>query len=105
MGVVALAPWITSGEPRDQLGGRRVLVVHGTRDRITSHAESRRYAEAVRTIADEACFIGLRGCGHTMLHRAGTWSRLTADYVLHAGLGIEPGPVIAAALAHGAIST
>ncbi|HET7667319.1 MAG TPA: alpha/beta fold hydrolase [Mycobacterium sp.] len=103
VGVVALAPWIPPGEPRDQLDGRRLLVVHGTRDRVTSPAESRRYVEAIRGSGDEACYVGLRGCGHAMMRRAGVWSKLTTDYVLHAGLGIEPGPVIASALVRGEV--
>jgi predicted esterase len=102
-GVVALAPWITPGEPREQLGGRRMLIVHGTRDRITSYEESRRYAASARSIADEACFVGLRGCGHAMVRRVTTWNRLTAEYVLHAGMDADLGPVLAAARARGEV--
>ena len=103
VGVVALAPWITPGEPQNQLAGRRLLVVHGTRDRITSAPESRRYVQAVRPITAEALFVGLSGSGHAMVRRARRWNRLTTDYVLHAGLGIAPGRLFTSALSRGDI--
>lgn len=103
VGLVALAPWITPGEPQDQLAGRRLLVVHGTRDRITSAENSRRYVEAVRPITAEALFVGLSGGGHTMVRRARRWNRLTSDYVLHAGLGMAPGRLLTSALSRGDI--
>ena len=86
-GVVGLAPWVPAGEPYAQLSGRRVLIVHGSRDRITSAERSRAFMSAVRPIAEEAIHIGMRGCGHAMLQRPQLWNRLTSDFVLHAGLG------------------
>ncbi len=86
-GVVGLAPWVPDGEPCEQLSGRRVLVVHGSRDRITSAERSREFMAAVRTIAEEAIYVGMRGCGHAMLQRTPLWNRLTSDFVLHAALG------------------
>jgi predicted esterase len=86
-GVVGLAPWVPEGEPREQLSGRRVLVVHGARDRITSAQRSREFVAAIRPIAEEAIYVGLRGSGHAMLQRTQLWNRLTSDFVLHAGLG------------------
>lgn len=34
-GVLALAPWCPPGEPVDHLGGKRIVVLHGDRDRVT----------------------------------------------------------------------
>ena len=34
--VAGLAPWLPSGEPVDQLAGRRILLAHGTADRVTA---------------------------------------------------------------------
>ena len=40
--VVGLAPWIEPGDPVEPLAGRRLLVVHGDRDRMTTRARPRR---------------------------------------------------------------
>lgn len=86
-GVVGLAPWVPEGEPCEQLIGRRVLVVHGARDRITSAERSRQYVASVRPIAEEAIYVGIRNSGHAMLQRTQLWNRLTSEFVLHAALG------------------
>lgn len=90
VGILGLAPWLPASEPTEQLAGCKLLVVHGLRDRITSAQRAREFVDEVRPIADEATFIGLRGCGHSMLRRARLWNRLTRQFVLHAGVGIEP---------------
>jgi len=89
-GVLGLAPWLPAGEPTDQLAGSKLLVVHGLRDRITSAQRARDFVHDVRSIAEEATFVGLRGCGHSMLHRVRLWNRITRQFVLHAAIGIEP---------------
>lgn len=99
--VVALAPWLPSGEACDQLAGRRLLVVHGTSDRITSPQRSRDYVHEVRSVADEATYIAIRGCGHTMARRARLWHRLSTQFVLNAGLGIAPGHLLSNAITAG----
>ena len=38
--VAGLAPWLPPGEPVDQLAGRRVLLAHGTADRVTPPAQT-----------------------------------------------------------------
>ena len=82
--VVALAPWLPDGEPVDALAGRRALVVHGTFDRVTSAAASRRFAERARAAGAQVDYIALRGETHAMLLRARTWHRLTTAYVVQA---------------------
>ena len=82
--VVALAPWLPDGEPVTPLAGRRALVVHGTLDRVTSAAASRRFAERARAAGAEVDYIALRGETHAMLLRARTWHRLTTSYVVRA---------------------
>ena len=66
--VAGLAPWLPPAEPVDQLAGRRVLLVHGTADRITSPAETWAYAERARPVTTVAT-IEVRGGEHTMLRR------------------------------------
>jgi len=99
--VAALAPWLPSGEPHEQLAGRRLLVLHGTNDHVTSPQRSREYVQSVSGTADEATYIALRGCGHTMARRARLWHQLTTQFVMHTGLGIAPAPVLARAIAAG----
>lgn len=100
-GVVGLAPWVPDGEPFEQLSGRRVLVVHGARDRITSAQRSREFVSAARPIAEEAIYVGMRGCGHAMLQRTQLWNRLTSDFALHASLGYPLRAPLTQALAAG----
>lgn len=38
VGVAGIAPWLPSGDGIDQLAGRRVLIVHGTRDHSEASA-------------------------------------------------------------------
>lgn len=102
-GVVGLAPWLPPGEPYDQLAGRRLLVVHGSRDRLTSAKHSHTFTHAARSLAAEATYVGLNGCGHTMLRRARLWNRLTSEFVLHTTFGAPPTGPFAEALAAGDI--
>lgn len=105
--VLGLAPWVPPGEPIEQLRGRRLLVVHGTRDRMTSHAASKELVDAVRGEVAKAAgdakatWVNLRRSGHAMLWRFPLWKELTTEFVLHAVLGTAPGARLAAALAAG----
>jgi predicted esterase len=87
-GVVALAPWLPPGEPREQLRGRRVLLVHGTADRITDPRASEAFAAALAGIARSAAFVRVPAEGHALLRRRGAVDALAAAFSLHAvGLG------------------
>jgi predicted esterase len=102
VGLVGLAPWVTPSEPYKQVAGRRLLVVHGTRDRMTSAKNSKALVDAVRVdSAVDATFVHLRDGGHAMLRRAGVWNDLTADFVLHTALGVLPGARLAEAIEAG----
>lgn len=81
-GVVALAPWLPDGEPVDQLAGREVLIAHGTLDRVTSPAASRRYARRAESVAKRIDYVSVRGDAHAMLLRATTWHRLATRFTL-----------------------
>jgi dienelactone hydrolase len=95
VGVLGLAPWVVPGDAIEQLVGRRLLVLHGPRDRITSAKASHKLVELVRGLAPirggapntEATYIGLRGTGHAMFRRLSTWNALSAAFVLHAAVG------------------
>jgi pimeloyl-ACP methyl ester carboxylesterase len=77
--IAGLAPWLPPGEPVDQLAGRRVLLAHGTADRVTPPAQTWAYAERARSVADVAV-IEVRNGEHTMLWRAPLWHRLAAEF-------------------------
>jgi pimeloyl-ACP methyl ester carboxylesterase len=77
--IAGLAPWLPPGEPVDQLTGRRVLLAHGTADRVTPPADTWRYAERARSVTDVAV-IEVRGGEHTMLWRAPLWHRMAVEF-------------------------
>ncbi|MEV4053433.1 alpha/beta family hydrolase [Amycolatopsis sp. NPDC049688] len=81
-GVCALAPWTPRGEPVGAVAGRSVLVVHGTRDRMTSPAESLAFAERAAAVAARVARFEIGGEGHAMLRRARVWTRLTVAFTL-----------------------
>lgn len=100
-GVCALAPWTMPADPFDQLAGREVLIVHGTRDIVTSPRGSRAYARHAAAAGARVGYIALPGEMHAMLFRWRTWHRLAADFALGVlGIGPMP-PEIEAAFAAG----
>ncbi|MBE8516492.1 alpha/beta fold hydrolase [Amycolatopsis sp. H6(2020)] len=81
-GVCALAPWTPRGEPVGAVAGRSVLIVHGTRDRMTSPAESHAFAERAAGVAARVARFEMANEGHAMLRRARVWTRLTVAFTL-----------------------
>lgn len=94
--VAALAPWVPPGEPVTQLAGRKVLLAHGDRDRITRPADTWAFADHAREIT-QVTAIEVSGSGHAMLRRARLWHSLAAGFA-RAALGDDPaeGPLAAA---------
>jgi pimeloyl-ACP methyl ester carboxylesterase len=80
--VVALAPWVDSTTPVQQLAGRRVLIVHGDADRWTSPRQSLRYAQRIQSLADDVRYVTLAGAGHFMVTKLPLWHELGASYLL-----------------------
>jgi pimeloyl-ACP methyl ester carboxylesterase len=80
-GVVALAPWLPGTEPVEQLAGRDLVVLHGTRDMTTSPRASARFVERAGPVARRAVCLHVPWSGHGMVLRASTWQRLTAAFV------------------------
>lgn len=91
--VVALAPWIVAGDPVAPLAGRRVLVAHGDRDRVTSAQTSEAYARAVAGIAASTGYVSVHGDGHAMTYRPLIWHRLVTAYLLGALDAVPARPV------------
>jgi alpha-beta hydrolase superfamily lysophospholipase len=82
VGVCALAPWVVATDPVDHLAGRTVLIAHGARDTRTDPRESLAYARRAAELTDRVEYREVRGAGHAMLRRAGTWSALVRRFVL-----------------------
>jgi pimeloyl-ACP methyl ester carboxylesterase len=80
-GVLALAPWLPPGEPALQLSGKRAVVVHGERDRVTSPRASADYVERARAAGARAGILLIRNGDHAMLRRSGLWHRTVATVV------------------------
>jgi alpha-beta hydrolase superfamily lysophospholipase len=93
-GVVVLAPWLPPGDPWNQLAGRDLAIVHGTRDRTTSAPASAALARRAASIARTVSCVHLAGGDHGMLRRASTWHRLTAAFVAAMAAGTDPRRVL-----------
>jgi alpha-beta hydrolase superfamily lysophospholipase len=78
--VAALAPWVYPSDAPDRLDGQRILIVHGTEDRI---ADPDRSAALARSIARRASvsYVSVHGGKHAMLHRHGVFDGLAAEFV------------------------
>jgi dienelactone hydrolase len=81
-GIAALAPWLPPREPVDQLAGRRVLLMHGSADRMTSPAGTAAFAERLEAAGAAVSLVSVYGEGHAMLRRAQLWHELSTQFVL-----------------------
>ena len=77
--VVALAPWVYESDGRHDLEGRRVLVVHGTDDRIADPARSRTVARALARTA-RVGYVSVAGGSHSMLRHHARFDRYAAEF-------------------------
>lgn len=76
VGVVGLAPWFPADEPVTALTGKRIVAVHGSRDRITSPKASKIFIQRAGAVAEGARFESLEGRGHYMLAGLREWNRV-----------------------------
>lgn len=77
--VVALNPWVYPADGDVDLTGRRVLVVHGSDDRIATPDRSAAAARRLSRTADVS-FVSVAGAKHAMLRRGRVFERLAADF-------------------------
>jgi pimeloyl-ACP methyl ester carboxylesterase len=98
--VVGIAPWFPDGEPVAQLAGRKVLIMHGDRDRSdASAAKSLAYAQRARAVVPDLARFEIAGGGHLLLRRAADCWALTTAFVT-ATVGSRPlDPAITHAMA------
>ena len=88
-GAVALAPWVYPDDVPAGLGGQRILIVHGSRDRIASPQRSAALARRLAERADVAYVVVDRGA-HAMIARHAVFASLAADFVATTLLGRQP---------------
>ncbi len=81
-GVVGLAPWLPPGEPIEQLTDRRVLLVHGTADRMTDPMLTRAFADRLAAAGGAVSLVRVQDGRHAMLRRPRLWHELAAQFVL-----------------------
>jgi dienelactone hydrolase len=88
-GVVGIAPWLPD-DAVDQLTGRKVLIIHGDRDRSGASAErSLAYARQARAVVPDLARLEIVGGGHLLIKRAADCWTATTNFVLGT-LGAEP---------------
>jgi len=85
--LVLLAPWLPAGEPVAPVHGRRVLILHGDRDRTTTLAASEAWAARAQATASAVEVQRIHGGDHAMLKHARLWQRLTIQAVLAGAAG------------------
>lgn len=79
--VVALNPWVYADDAsRTHLAGRRVLVVHGTDDRIADPRRARRVVDDLRSRGTDASMTDVEGGRHAMLRHGRVFERHAADF-------------------------
>ncbi len=87
--LVALAPWVERSDVAQGHAGLRALVMHGTRDRMTSPRNAKAMAEAMAALGVDVTWRAVEGEAHGMLRQAGMWHRESARFLvesLHAAL-------------------
>ena len=82
--VVALAPWVEDYDPVDHLASRRLLIAHGTHDRVTDPAASAAFADRARAAGAQVTYLSVGETSHAMLRRAGLWHDITTQFALRA---------------------
>jgi alpha-beta hydrolase superfamily lysophospholipase len=95
--VCALAPWTPPGEPIAAVEGRTVLIVHGTRDRMTDPAGSLSFASRAEAGTIRLVRFEVGDEGHAMLRRSGVWTRLVTAFTAAVGAGRPADEMLAAA--------
>lgn len=93
--VVALAPWLNPETPAERVTGRKVLIIHGSTDHMTSPSQSLAFARRASAEAASMQYVSLKGVGHFMLRKVRLWQTLATGFVIKSfaestGAGVEP---------------
>ena len=92
---MALAPWLSPETPSTRVAGKKVLIVHGTTDHLTSPAQSLAFARRATAEAASMQYVALKGVGHVMLRKIRVWQTLATGFVIKSfaestGAGVRP---------------
>jgi dienelactone hydrolase len=98
--VVALNPWVLPAD-RVDLRGRKVLVVHGTEDRIAVPSRAAALARRLSATADVG-YVAVPGARHAMLRHGRTFETYAAEFVTATLLGTAARSEAVAAVLAGA---
>jgi alpha-beta hydrolase superfamily lysophospholipase len=82
VGVVALAPWLSSEDPVRHLAGQHVLIAHGNLDFVTSPRASRSFATRAAAAGAHIDYKVVHGDSHAMLLRPLRWHHLATRAAL-----------------------
>jgi dienelactone hydrolase len=85
--IAALAPWVEGQDTPRWHPGLHVLVMHGTRDRMTSPRQSRAMADTLTREGADVTYVAVQGDGHAMLRQAERWHEESARYLVTHLLG------------------
>lgn len=80
--VAALAAWVEKRDPAHGRAGLRVLVAHGTADRITAPRGSTWMAKRLRDRGTDVTLELVDGEGHALLRKARWWHQRVTAYVI-----------------------
>ena len=80
--VAALAPWLPPGEPVPAMGGRKVLLAHGTSDRRTDPGATSVLAEKLVAQGVDVELVKVPGGGHSMVFPARPWHDLVSAFMV-----------------------
>ena len=83
---VALAPWVTPTDAPSGLAGERILIIHGSGDRVASPQRSAALAKRIGGRA-EVEYVTVDGAGHAMLRRHGEFSGPAARFAVETLIG------------------
>lgn len=81
--VAALAPWVERPDLARTHPGLHALVMHGTRDRITSARASRLMADAMAAQGADVTYESVAGATHAMLRPYRRWREEPARFLVH----------------------
>ncbi|MEP7034791.1 MAG: alpha/beta fold hydrolase [Dermatophilaceae bacterium] len=87
--VAALAPWLPPGESIASIEPR-LLLAHGTADRITDPAQTFALAERLEADGADVELVRFPGARHSMMFPAGPWHELVADFMVRTLLAPVP---------------
>ena len=88
VGVVALAPWLPSGEPGAAVAGKQLAAAHGRSDKITSYRQTRTFCRTADGVASSVEFHDMGRVGHYMFRRIPAWNHFAVTRSL-AQLGVS----------------